>query len=209
MDATLLIFLGISAVVIVTPGQDTALSLRNAIAGGRAAGLATALGVAAGQLIWAVSAAAGLVAVLAAMEGVFTAIKYAGALYLIFLGLQSLRSALTRSAAPDLGAGAPRRLAARKAFAQGILSNLGNPKMAIFFASLLPQFVADGAAAFAIMLSLGAIFSAMTLTWLSFYAFAVAWAGALLQKPSVRRCLDAVTGTALIGLGLRLSVLER
>lgn len=175
MDTPLLLFLGVSAIVIMTPGQDTALSLRNTMAGGRSAGIATAAGVATGQFVWAVSAALGLVALLAAAETLFALIKYAGAAYLIILGIQSLRSALTGSAQKD-GRGnlrASDRLPASKAFTQGVVSNLGNPKMAIFFASLLPQFVPQGAPAFAAMMGLGVVFCSMTLLWLGFYAFCV------------------------------------
>ncbi|MFC3117839.1 LysE family translocator [Jhaorihella thermophila] len=134
MDTPLLLFLGVSAIVIMTPGQDTALSLRNTMAGGRSAGIATAAGVATGQLIWAVSAALGLVAILAAADTLFAAIKYAGAAYLIFLGIQSLKAALRgtvqKAGRDDLGA--IDCLSTTKAFTQGIVSNLGNPKMAIF-----------------------------------------------------------------------------
>lgn len=211
MDIPFLLFLGISAIVIVTPGQDTALTLRNAIAGGRSAGIATAFGVAAGQLTWAVAAALGLVAVLAATETLFTAIKYAGAAYLVFLGLQSLRSALTRPAGSgsDATPGQAQGIRAKRAFSQGVISNLGNPKMAVFFASLLPQFVPAGTPAFATMLGLGVIFCVMTLVWLSFYAVAVTWIGEALRRPVVRRVVDGITGVALIGFGLRVSLLDR
>ena len=211
MDTSFLLFLGISAIVIVTPGQDTALTLRNAIAGGRSPGLATAVGVAAGQLIWAVSAALGLVAVLAATETLFTAVKYAGAAYLVFLGLQSLRSAFAGPTLEDRGEiqGQVRCLSARRAFTQGMVSNLGNPKMAVFFASLLPQFVPVGLPAFAAMLGLGVIFCTMTLVWLGFYSVAVTWIGEALRRPVVRRVVDGITGVALIAFGLRVSLLDR
>lgn len=211
MDTPFLLFLGISAIVIMTPGQDTALSLRNTVAGGRAAGVATAVGVATGQLLWAVAAALGLVAILAAADTLFAAIKYAGAVYLIFLGIQSLKAALIGSAPSSVrsNVGALKRLSTKKAFTQGIVSNLGNPKMAIFFASLLPQFVPQGAPAFAAMMGLGVIFCTMTLLWLGFYAFCVTWAGQFLQRPTVRRSVDGVMGIALIGLGFRVSLLDR
>jgi threonine/homoserine/homoserine lactone efflux protein len=93
----------------------------------------------------------------------------------------------------------------RTAFRQGLFSNLGNPKMAAFFPSLLPQF----AHSFSALIALGLVFSAMTLAWLTGYAFAVARAGETLRRPTVRRALEAVTGAVLVALGLRLATERR
>jgi threonine/homoserine/homoserine lactone efflux protein len=92
---------------------------------------------------------------------------------------------------------------------QGLISNLGNPKMAAFFPAFLPQFAPPGRGAFFVLLALGFTFAAMTLVWLSAYAFAVAKAGNILRRPRVRRGLEAFTGAALIALGLRLATERR
>jgi len=194
--AQLAAFLGVSAVVIVTPGQDTALTIRNTLLGGRRAGVGTAVGVVSGQLAWALATSAGLAALLLASAPLFTAIRLAGAAYLVVLGAQALVAAVRARAHEDR---LPRRRSS--AVRQGLLSNLGNPKMAVFFTSLLPQF----ASSFAGMLSLGLLFAALTLSWLSLYALAVARASGLLRKTRVRRALDAVTGLALVALGLRVA----
>jgi threonine/homoserine/homoserine lactone efflux protein len=195
-----LAFLAVAAVVIVTPGQDTALTIRNTLLGGRRAGALTALGVAAGQACWTVAASAGAVAVLRASAPAFEAVKLAGSAYLVYLGAQALRDALRRR--PAAAEPQPRRrLDSRAALRQGLLSNLGNPKMAVFFTSLLPQF---GGESFAALLARGLVFSALTLAWLSAYAAAVARAGDVLRRPRIRRALDAATGTVLVALGLRL-----
>ena len=205
-------FLGIAALVIVTPGQDTALTIRNALVGGSRAGSATALGVASGQAVWTIAASAGVAALLVASEPAFLAMKVAGTAYLVLLGLQALRDALRprrsghRVAADDGAAGRGRR---RRAYRQGVVSNLGNPKMAVFFISLLPQFVPREHASFAALLGLGLVFCAMTLVWLAACAAAVARAGDLLRRGPVRRALDALTGTALIGFGARLATSAR
>ena len=192
-----LAFLGVSIVVIVTPGQDTALTIRNTLLGGRRNGLLTAFGVSAGQATWALATSAGIAAVLQKSEPAFVAVKLAGAAYLVFLGVQTLVPALrSRGATPKE---APRGRPLR----QGFVSNLGNPKMAIFFTSLLPQFTRGPS--FAALLILGLIFSAMTLAWLSAYAFVVAKAGDFLRRSRVRRAIDALTGIVLVGLGLRLA----
>jgi len=193
-------FLGISILVIVTPGQDTALTIRNTLLGARPAGFATAGGVAAGQACWTVTASVGLAALLVASEPIFVALKLAGAAYLVYLGLQALRHAIRPVAqAVDRGAGSP--LAPDRAFRQGLLSNLGNPKMAVFFTSLLPQF----GSSFWSLVALGLLFCALTLAWLSAYSFAVARAGDLLRRPRIRRWLDAITGTVLVAFGIRLA----
>jgi threonine/homoserine/homoserine lactone efflux protein len=196
-------FLAVSAIVIVTPGQDTALTIRNSLLGGRGAGLATALGVSAGQAVWTLAASAGLAALLVASEPAFVALKLAGAAYLVYLGAQSLLAAFrgrprthteARSAAPAV------------AFRQGVLSNLANPKMAVFFSSLLPQF---GGTSFASLLALGLVFCTLTLVWLAAYAVVVARAGDVLRRPRIQRALDAVTGVVLTAFGIRLATERR
>jgi threonine/homoserine/homoserine lactone efflux protein len=184
-------FLGISALVIVTPGQDTALTIRNTFAGGRAAGVRTALGVSSGQAIWALATSAGLATLIVASEPAFVALKLAGGAYLVYLGAEALVAAVRGRPAEMERASAPGR-----AYRQGMVSNLGNPKMAIFFTSLLPQF----ATSFAGMLALGTVFCAMTLAWLSAYAWALE---RLSRMHRLRRAIDALTGTALVALGLR------
>jgi threonine/homoserine/homoserine lactone efflux protein len=194
-------FLLVAVIVIVTPGPDTALTIRNTLLGGRRSGIGTAAGVAAGQAVWTLATSAGLAALIVASEPVFRAVKLAGAAYLVLLGLQALWDAVRRHASkrPDRPRHAP-------AFRQGLLSNLGNPKMAIFFTSLLPQF---GGTSFVGLLVLGLVFCSMTLAWLTAYAFAVAKAGDLLRNSAIRRALDALVGLVLVALGLRLATERR
>jgi threonine/homoserine/homoserine lactone efflux protein len=193
-------FLGVSAPVIVTPGQDTALTIRNTLLGGRLAGVCTAVGVSAGQAIWTVATSVGIGALLVASEPAFVALKLAGSAYLVFLGLQALLRRGRRQ--PFAFAG---RVGPRSALRQGVLSNLAKPKMLAFFTSLLPQF----ASSFAGLLVLGLTFCTMTLVWLSAYSVAVNRASALLRRARVRRTIEALTGTVLIALGLRLATENR
>jgi threonine/homoserine/homoserine lactone efflux protein len=205
----LLAFLVVAVVVIVTPGQDTALTIRNTLAGGRRAGAGTALGVAAGQAVWTLATSAGLAAVLVASEPAFVALRLVGAAYLVVLGAQALRDAFRPGAPRPARGSLSTRLPAGRAFRQGLLSNLGNPKMAVFFSSLLPQFAPGGEASFLGLAALGLAFCAMTLAWLTAYAVAVARAGDLLRRARVRRVLDAVTGAVLVAFGLRLATQSR
>jgi threonine/homoserine/homoserine lactone efflux protein len=204
-------FLGISILVIVTPGPDTAMTVRNALLGGRGGGVSTALGVAAGQAIWALATSVGITALLVASEPVFELVKFAGAAYLIYLGGQALFAAWRGSVvdATRSGAGVIGRLAPATAFRQGLISDLGNPKMAVFFSSLLPQFAAAGDAMFASLILLGAIFCLLTFGWLAGYAVVIARAGALLRRPRLRRAIEGVTGAILLALGLRLAAEHR
>jgi len=201
-------FLAVSLLVIVTPGPDTALTIRNTLLGGRRSGIFTALGVATGQAVWALATSAGVAALLVASEPVFAAVKLAGAAYLVLLGLQALRSALSPGTPRAEVGASTRALAPARALRQGLLSNLGNPKMAVFFTSLLPQF-AHGEATFASLLLLGLVFCLLTLVWLTLYAAAVAKAGELLRRPRIRRTLEALTGAVLVALGLRLAAESR
>jgi threonine/homoserine/homoserine lactone efflux protein len=206
MTVNIAAFLGVSILVIITPGQDTALTIRNTLIGGRGSGILTAAGVANGQFIWTVATSVGLAALIVASEPVFTALKLAGAAYLIFLGAQALYAALRpRGDRGRAGVPLPHRLDRIAAYRQGVLSNLGNPKMAVFFSSLLPQFITPGHASFETLLMLGLLFNAMTLTWLTGYALVVAHVGDVLRRDRVRRSLEAVTGLVLVGLGLRLA----
>lgn len=204
MVAALGAFLAVSAVMIVTPGPDTALTIRNTLMGGRRAGCFSAIGVSAGQALWTLATATGIAALLAASEPAFLAVKIAGSAYLIWLGLQALVAAV--SGRPRHAATVERRrLAAPRALRQGLLNNLGNPKMAAFFPSLLLQF----AHSFSALLALGLVFSAMTLVWLTGYAFAVARAGDFLGRSRIRRAIEAATGAILVALGLRVATESR
>jgi threonine/homoserine/homoserine lactone efflux protein len=199
----LLAFVAVAALVIMTPGPDTAVTIRSTLVGGRRAGVMTASGVVTGQACWTVAASAGVTALLIASEPAFLAVKYAGAAYLIYLGLAALVAAITGSehAAPA----GTRAVVRMTAFRQGLLSDLSNPKMAAFFTSLLPQF----GGSFAAMLGFGLLFCVLTWLWLALYATALARLRDVLRRGAVRRAIEAVTGAVLVALGLRLAVEPR
>ena len=202
-------FVALAIVVIVTPGPDTALTIRNTLVGGRPAGIATAIGVALGQATWSLATSIGVAALLVAAEPAFVALKLAGAAYLIYLGAQSLWSSFRgREAHPTREPGGT-YVPTATALRQGVVSNLTNPKMAVFFPSLLPQFVAADAPPFLALFALGILFCVMTCTWLTAYAFAVARAGDVLRRSSVRRAIEAVTGVVLVAFGIRVALGSR
>ena len=192
----LLPFVGLSLVVIVTPGQDTALTIRNSLRGGSRAGVRTAIGVSAGQATWTLVTAAGLTGVLAASGEAYAALRFAGIGYLLYLGGQSLAAAVRGSSTLSIRAGVANPDAKpASALFEGLISNLTNPKMLAFFPSLLPQF-GDSLPG---LVSHGLGFSLMTMVWLTAYALAVARLGNVLLRPTILRSLEALTGACLIG----------
>lgn len=198
-------FLAVSVVVIVTPGPDTALTVKNALLGARRGGVCTAAGVATGQAIWALFAGVGIAALLEGAQPAYVALRIAGASYLVWLGMRALVAALRRrSARPLAGPAASRGISGGAAYRQGLLSNLLNPKMVVFFVSLLPQFT-GGDPSFVGCVLLGLVFGVLTFVWLTGYAIAVAKAGDVLRRPRIRRILDGVTGLMLVAFGVRLA----
>lgn len=191
----MLAFLAVAVVVIVSPGPDFALTVHNTVARGRRAGTATSAGVVSAQLLWGTATAAGLAALLVASRPLFVGLRLVGAAYLVYLGIQALRSARSGG-----GHGAVVHRAG-SSYRQGFLSNAGNPKMAVFFTSLLPQF---GSSLPALLLHC-ALFSSLTLVWL----LLVVRTGSVLRVPRVRRAVDAITGVVLVGFGAGLAVSRR
>jgi threonine/homoserine/homoserine lactone efflux protein len=198
MHTDLLGSVAVIAVLVITPGPDTAITVRGAVSGGRRAGWATAGGVLVGQAVWTMAASVGLAALVVASEPVFHALQWLGAGYLVFLGGESLLAAFRRSDPDPVRELRRTRRPVADAFRRGLLSNLANPKMALLFMSLLPQF---GATDLATMLAYGCLLCGLTFVWLGAYATLVARLGDLLRRPPIRRSLDALTGLSLVGLG--------
>jgi RhtB (resistance to homoserine/threonine) family protein len=205
----LLAFAAVVAVIVVVPGPDMAIVTRNALGMGLRAALASALGVEVGLVVWAGVSALGLAALLRASETVFTAVKVAGAAYLLWLGLRTLRDSRRIGSTETRRSGPPGRARARAAFRQGLVSNLLNPKIAVVYTTLIPQFVVRERPALLQTASLAAVLIALGFVWLTVYAVMVARAGDVLRRPRVRVWLERVTGTALVGFGARLALLRR
>ena len=210
MHVHLIPFIAVAGLLVITPGVDMTLVTRNALRGGRATALATALGVNLGVAVWVLAAALGLAAVVQSSQTVFDAVRLAGAAYLVVLGVRSLLGS-RHSRSSDAIDAADRRFADRRrpAFRQGLTSNLLNPKMAVLFTSLLPQFIDRGADPLGGLLLLGAIFNLLGLIWLTAFALAVARFRTALARPRVRRVQEWLTGCVLIALGIRVAIERR
>jgi threonine/homoserine/homoserine lactone efflux protein len=198
---SLLAFAPVAVVLTITPGAGTAMVVRSAVRGGRRRALVTTIGNSIGVLAWGCFAAVGIAAIVATSAEAFTAIKLVGAVVLLILGLQSLRGrrAPATVAAPD--GGAPLR--------DGLVTSLANPKLAVFFAALFPQFVPDGASVLISALLMAAMIVAFDLVWYSTLAYLVARARrAFVEGPWLARA-ERVTGAVLVGLGVRLALERR
>jgi threonine/homoserine/homoserine lactone efflux protein len=201
----LLPFLLASVLVTVVPGADMALVTRQVLVGGPRLAYRTIAGNLSGLLVHGFALAVGLSALIVASATAYTTVKLAGAAYLIWLGVQTIR---TSRRPPDLDLGkAP--AAPRHAFLQGLLSTVLNPKPALFFLTFLPQFVDRDRAVLPQTLTLAAIHVVVGLIWLTAYAHLVDRARAVLTAPRVRAWLERTTGAVLIALGIRVAVERR
>jgi threonine/homoserine/homoserine lactone efflux protein len=196
---TLPVFLPVAAVLTLTPGVATALVVRSAVRGGRREALLVTVGNSLGILAWAVFAAVGVAAVVAASAELFTTIKLAGAIVLIILGVQGLLARKTDAPPPPPGT----------ALRVGLVTSLANPKLAVFFVALFPQFVADGAPVLPPALAMAAMIVAFDLAWYSTLAVLVDRSRRAFLRSRLMRRLEALMGAVLIGLGVRVALEHR
>jgi threonine/homoserine/homoserine lactone efflux protein len=201
MTASLLAFIPVALLLTLIPGADTALVTRNALALGLRGARWTILGIATGCLMHATASALGLSAILATSARAYEMVKLAGAAYLIWIGVQSIRGASTTGAAPARA----ERSAHGHPFVQGFLTNALNPKVALFYLTFLPQFIPAGAPVLRTSLLLAMIHNVLGFAWLSLYARFVDRLRVALTRPMVKAWLERVTGGALMLLGARLA----
>ena len=197
------LFIATAVVLVLTPGQDTFFILGRSIASGRSAGIAAALGITVGSIGHTLLAALGLSALLATSPYAFTVVKFAGAAYLFYIGVRALLPRSNGLPGADANAGDGRW----PAFRQGIVSNLLNPKVALFFLALMPQFIsADSNYKVAAFILLGLSFMTLGLAWCLVLAVgASSLRGLFLRRPSMASILNKVAGSMFIALGLRLA----
>ena len=200
-------FAVVAAALTVTPGLDTALVLRSAVTGRRREAGATAAGIVTGLLVWGAAAAAGMSALLTASQFAYDVVRYAGAAYLVLFGGRLLWRALYP--VPPTDAVAPAGRSAWRAARLGLVTNLLNPKVGIFYVALLPQFVPPGSDALAVGLLLAAVHAALSLIWFALLIILAGVLGRRLRSPRTVRAIDGVTGAVLAGFGVGLATASR
>lgn len=200
-------FVAFALVLVVIPGPDFAVVTKNTLTAGRGRGAWASAGVASSNALQGAAAAVGLGALIVASQPLFHAVKWAGVAYLVCLGLQALRSAWRggpEEAVRDGGAPEAARGAALPGWREGFLSNITNPKVLVFYLAVLPQFL-PGDAALWQSGALALTHAVLSLSYLLLLVTGLHRARGLLTRPRVRRGLDAVTGTVLLGFGVRLA----
>ena len=204
MLVALVAFALAAAILTITPGVDTAMVLRACASEGPRAGAAAGLGVCAGLAVWGAGAAFGLGALIAASAVAYAALKWAGAAYLVWLGLRLIARPRT---AFDPGRGGPRGLGG--AWRRGFLTNVLNPKVGVFYATLLPQFIPAGANVAAFSLALAAVHATLTLVWFAALIALTVPLGRWLSRPAVVRATDRLTGGVFVAFGAKLAFAGR
>ncbi len=205
---SLLAFTAAAALLTVTPGLDTALVLRTAVSESRRRALAAAAGICVGCLAWALLVAAGVAALLAASELAYAVLRLVGAAWLVWMGVRLLWRG-SNAPATSHPAVTTRSTPSGSAFLRGVLTNLLNPKVGVFYVTFLPPFVPAGHAPGPWMVGLGAIHATLGIAWFTAIVQAAQAARAALARPPVMRWIDRVTAVALIGFGLRLATAPR
>jgi RhtB (resistance to homoserine/threonine) family protein len=203
------VYVGVVIAIALLPGPDTAVVTKNALIHGRGAALGSAIGVNVGLTVWTVATALGVASLLKTSETIYTTLKLIGALYLIWIGARALWDSRRATAGPGTVAVPGRTIDGRRGFNQGVISNLANPKVAIFFTSLLPQFVSPSGSALIQMLLLGVAFIAINITWMCSYALAAVRMSDVLSRARVKGAIDRISGIVLIGVGIRLATERR
>lgn len=215
MDAKLWAFVAFSAVLTITPGVDMALVARSALSRGRNAAFMTTLGIITGLPVHAFLSAVGLSVILSQSALAFETVKLLGAGYLIYLGVRTIISAGKSDGKHDtqaaIQASTPQARTReetlriyRRSYVEGLLNNLLNPKVALFYLTFLPQFMSPGDPVIARSLLMGLIHAAEGIIWLMLYAYFLSKLSELMSRPSVKRNIERVTGLLLVGLGVRL-----
>lgn len=204
IDPLFLAGLAVLALLTISPGADMALVAKITLERGRRDALLATLGICSGLLVHATASALGLSVILATSAEAFTVVKLAGAAYLVYLGVQALRSSFRQESVAAL---TPRR--ATSPFAQGLLSNVLNPKVAVFYLTFMPQFMSPGDNVLSRSLAFAVAHGIMGVAWLTAYAYVLSRISVVLGRSGVRRWLERVTGGVLVALGLRLALERR
>ena len=212
MDARFGAYLLVAALLIMTPGPDTALTIRNALRFGWRASSMSTFGIALGSLVWGIAAVLGVAVLLERSDIAFNIFKLAGAAYLAFLGLRSILGTLSSKDAPTLSSpgagGKTSQIRDAVAFRQGVFNNLLNPKAGAIFATVFPQFISPRDSPLRLILMMAA-YEVILIVWLNLYGLVISRAGRARLTGRLRNTMERLTGAVLVGLGVRLAFERR
>lgn len=204
MLQNLLSFAVLAGLLTMLPGLDTAQVLRSVTIGGKSTAYATVAGILTGVWIWGAAAALGISALLIASHIAYTIVKWAGAIYLIYLGIKMLWE--SRNITHEtVQAKIADKTSTRKAFNRALLINLTNPKTGVFYIAILPQFLPEEFPAIVGGLLLATIHNLLTLIWFTMMIYGASFAKETLQNPRVQKIIERASGVALIGFGIRVA----
>ncbi len=204
-DSQVLAFTLLAALMTVSPGADTLLVVRNVLRGGRRDGVVTAFGICSGLYVHALLSALGISVLLLHSATAYTALKIAGAVYLVWLGLQSLRSAAAELPQATAASAQAARVPSWRSWREGFITNVLNPKVIVFYLALLPQFIGADDPVLAKSLLLTAIHVVEGIVWFAIVSFLVDRSRSFFLRPLLRRWIDGLCGAFLVALGLRLA----
>ena len=192
--------------LILLPGPDTAIATKNTVTVGKIGGLKTALGTCCALLIHTSAAVLGLSTIIVKSALLFSIFKYVGAVYLIYLGVKTLWSLKKKEEAATVEVNTKKQLENTSCFKQGFITNILNPKVAVFFLTFLPQFVESGSNTFIPFLIMGITYTVLTAVWCLLYISLINQISAFMKKPKTQNIIEGITGTILIGFGIKLAL---
>ena len=192
--------------LVILPGPDTAIMTKNTLTVGKQGGFKTMLGICCALSIHTFTAIVGLSAIIAKSALLFSIFKYIGSVYLIYLGIKSLWTLRNKNTTETIEPIAKSKYKNESSFKQGFLTNLLNPKIAVFFLTFLPQFVNPESHTFMPFLILGITYIVLTVVWYLFYIYLLNQISSFMKKPKTQKVIEGITGTILIGFGIKLAL---
>jgi RhtB (resistance to homoserine/threonine) family protein len=200
------LFVLMCILLIILPGPDTAIATKNTVIAGKIGGLKTALGTCCALLIHTSAAVLGLSAIIVKSALLFSVFKYVGAVYLIYLGIKTLWLLRKKEVAASVEMDTKSKFTNKSCFKQGFLTNILNPKVAVFFLTFLPQFVDSGSNTFIPFLIMGITYTVLTAVWFLLYVYLINQVSAFMKRPKAQNIIEGITGTILIGFGIKLAL---
>ncbi|MFS0864371.1 LysE family translocator [Fredinandcohnia sp. 179-A 10B2 NHS] len=200
------LFVLMSIFLIILPGPDTAIATKNTLTVGRSGGIKTALGTCCAILIHTSAAVFGLSAIIVKSALLFSVFKYVGAVYLIYLGVKTFWSLRKKEETTSIEMTTKNQFENTSCFKQGFLTNILNPKVAVFFLTFLPQFVTSESNTFLPFLIMGITYTVLTAIWFILYVYLINQISAFMKKPKTRNIIEGITGGILIGFGIKLAL---